>query len=309
MNISENGLRKIIIEILDKRGVEGSEIIADHFVEAELRGHSSHGLQRLIPLVNGLDLGTIKNKLDYKILKKNTNYLLIDAQQSIGIVLWEHLINTYKNTIIAVKNASHIGFLGYYTRTVAEAGEVAIMFGNAEPVVVMPKTNRKLLSTSPLSISIPCSPIIVLDMALSATARGKIIEAQRKGINIPDGVAVDKNGNITTNPNSALEGGILPLGGTKGFYLMLMFDMLTSFLSTSAISPNVKGVLNTQYPSNKGEVLIKFKPSVYNCYIVQEFSKLVGDLPGIHSDIIKKERLKNGIPINDKLYNDILMLK
>nr|WP_252896875.1 Ldh family oxidoreductase [Metallosphaera hakonensis] len=266
MIVSVDDLKSIISEILDLRRVYGKEIIIDHLIEAELRGHSSHGIQRLIPLIKGIELGTIKRILDYNVLKSKGNSLLIDGKSSIGMVLWSHLIQERFDepaSIIAVRNASHIGFLGYYTEKLSRRGLASIMFGNAEPAVVLPGTSKKVLSTSPLSISIPSDPPVVLDMALSATSRGKIIEAKRKGESLSPGVAVDDNGNPTIDPELALKGGILPMGGIKGFFLMLTLELLSSFLSGSAIGPEVRGVINTENPPNKGEVLVVINPSFF----------------------------------------------
>ncbi|WP_250637317.1 MULTISPECIES: Ldh family oxidoreductase [Sulfolobaceae] len=93
--ISHQELNGLVKEILDKRGVNGSEIISNHFVEAELRGHSSHGVQRVIPLVKGVELGTIRKELKYEIVKENNNSILIDGLHSIGITLWDRLVEEY----------------------------------------------------------------------------------------------------------------------------------------------------------------------------------------------------------------------
>lgn len=309
MRVSSEELKSIILEILDKRGIEDKEIIADHFLEAELRGHSSHGVQRLIPLVKGIELKTISPKLRYKVLKRSDTSMWIDGMNSIGIVLWDKLVEqnfTNAISIIAVKNASHIGFLGYYTSKLAKRGLVGIMFGNAEPAVVIPGSSKVVLSTTPVSISIP--PSITLDMALSATSRGKIIEASRKKEKIPLGLAVDENGNPTDDPERALKGGILPLGGMKGFFLMLTIESLVSFLTGSALGPNVRGVLNTENPSNKGEVLIVINPSFFSSY-----DKEINDLknylniqyPGEHGLKLREKRLKEGIPIDEELWKKL----
>ncbi|MQL55030.1 Ldh family oxidoreductase [Acidianus ambivalens] len=310
MKIPVNELKEIIVQILDKRGVEDSSVIAEHLIEAELRGHSSHGVQRLIPLVKGIELGTIEKKLNYKILKSTSSSLLIDARRSIGIVLWNKIVNEleFKEpiSIVVVRNASHIGFLGYYTRKLAEKGYSAIMFGNAEPAVVFPGKAEKLLSTTPLSISIPSNPPVVLDMALSLTARGKIIEAQRKGEKIPYGVAVNERGEITTDPTEALKGGLLPLGGVKGFYLMLTLELLTSFLTGSAVGPEVKGVLNTENPPNKGEVLIVINPKFTekDNHGIDLMRRILGSLPGDRGDKLLKSS-GNEINIDEKLFNTL----
>ncbi|BDC19544.1 Ldh family oxidoreductase [Acidianus sp. HS-5] len=310
MKILVNDLKEIIRKIMEERGVEYSNVIADHFTEAELRGHSSHGVQRVIPLVKGVELGTIEKRLNYKILKSTTSSLLIDAKRSIGIVLWNKIVNEleFKEpvSIIAVRNSSHIGFLGYYTRRLAQKGYSAIMFGNAEPAVVFPRKAEKLLSTTPLSISIPSNPPVVLDMALSSTARGKIIEAQRRGERIPYGVAVNERGEITTDPTEALKGGILPLGGEKGFYLMLSLELLTSFLTGSAVGPEVKGVLNTENPPNKGEVLIVINPKFTEeeNHGIELMRKILGSLPGDRGENLLRNNNEE-VEIDEKLLNTL----
>ncbi len=313
-SISHQELRELIKKILDGRGVNGSEIISNHFVEAELRGHSSHGVQRVIPLVKGIELGTIRKELKYDIVKENSNSILIDGLHSIGITLWDRLIEEYmeEKNFIAVRNSSHIGFLGYYTEKVARRGKVGIMIGNAEPAVVKPGNPEKILSTTPISISIPMkgnNPII-LDMSLASIARGKIIEALRKGEEIPHGVAVDKEGKITTNPKEALEGGILPMGGHKGFYLMLTLELLVSFLTGSAIGPSVKGVLNTESPPNKGEIMIIIDPLDSNYDAISYMKNILkSDLPGEHGMKLRERAMREGIEIDEKLYETLVDMK
>ncbi|ARM76191.1 lactate dehydrogenase [Acidianus manzaensis] len=309
MNIKVDDLKNLLLELLEKRDIEGKEIIVDHFIEAELRGHSSHGVQRIIPLIKGIELNTIRRRVSYRIVKESQFSILIDANHSIGIVLWNNLISQDlpSSYVIAVRNASHIGFLGYYTRRLANAGFISIMFGNAEPAVVMPGKNTKILSTTPLSIGIPSNPPVVLDMALSSTARGKIIEAQRKGVSIPYGVAVDSKGEITTDPNEALKGGILPMGGEKGFYLMITLELLTAYITGSAIGPQVKGVLNTENPSNKGEVMIIINSNLFekNNNAILYMRNLIGSLPGDRGEKLSK---RNEIEIDNSLYNMLLEL-
>lgn len=302
MKIGVNELKNLLLEILELRGIEKKEVIANHFIEAELRGHSSHGVQRIVPLIKGVELGNIRTKLYYEIVMKTPNQeVLIDGKYSIGIVLWDELTNQLPGRIIAVRNASHIGFLGYYTRKIARKGMVALMFGNAEPAVVMPGRREKILSTTPLSIALPYDPPIVLDMALASTARGKIIEALRRNEKIPYGIAVDENGEITTDPEKALKGGILPLGGLKGFFLMLTLELLTSFLTGSAVGPEVKGVLNTENPPNKGEVLIVLNTLANDTHGIEVFKKF-SDLPGWHSEKLLHREF---IEIDNNLYSEL----
>ncbi|AWR93647.1 Ldh family oxidoreductase [Acidianus brierleyi] len=306
-----NKLKELVTEVLNKRGIEESKVIADHFVEAELRGHSSHGVQRLIPLVKGVELGTIRKELCFEVIRETNDSILVDGMHSIGISLWNMLAEKeFGDTIsiIAVRNASHVGFLGYYTEKVAKKGKVGIMIGNAEPAVVKPGSSDKILSTTPISIAIPSKIPLILDMALASTSRGKIIEASRKGYKIPYGVAVDKNGEITDEPESALNGGIMPLGGEKGFYLMLALELLVSYLSGSAVGPQVKGVLNTENPPNKGEIMIIINPRYLESKEDSlEFMRNIikSELPGEHGLKMREIKMKRGIEIDDKLYSII----
>ncbi|WP_250637318.1 Ldh family oxidoreductase [Saccharolobus sp. A20] len=204
-----------------------------------------------------------------------------------------------------------MGFLGYYTEKVARKGKVGIMIGNAEPAVVKPMSSQKVLSTTPISISIPTrdNPII-LDMSLASIARGKIIEALRKGEEIPYGVAVDKEGKITTSPKEALEGGILPMGGQKGFYLMLTLELLVSFLTGSAIGPNVKGVLNTETPPNKGEIMIIIDPIDANYDAIDYMKNILrSDFPGEHGMKLREKAMREGIEIDEKLYETLVDMR
>ncbi|MBB5253407.1 Ldh family oxidoreductase [Sulfurisphaera ohwakuensis] len=307
MKIKVKEAENLVESILKKRGVENPSIIAKHFVEAELRGHSSHGLQRVIPLVKGIDLGTIRKTVKLTEIKREDNAVLYDANYSIGILVWHYLTESPKETLIAVRNSSHIGFLGYYTRRIAmRLGKPAIMIGNAEPAVVKPGTAKKVISTTPISIAIPCEKIVVLDMSLSPIARGKIIEAKRKGEKIPYGVAVNKDGKITTDPDEALQGGLLPIGGMKGFFLMITLELLVSFLTGSALATEVQGVLDTTKSPNKGEFMIILPKLQGDCHGLSVLKQFVEYLPGEHSDEMLK---RDEIDIDEKLYNIFVKLE
>ena len=308
MRIRIEEVKGVLDRAFKRRGVEDHGVLIEHFIEAELRGHSSHGLQRVIPLLKGLDLGTIKPTISFEVVKETTNSVLIDAKHSIGITLWNRLISReFKEPVyvIAVRNASHIGFLGYYTSKLAERGLVSIMFGNAEVGIVKPGTSKQVVSTAPISVGIP--PSYVLDMSLASTARGKILQALRRGEKIPRGVAVNERGEITEDPAEALKGGILPIGGFKGFLLALTLDLLTAYLTGSAISDEVTGVLHTEKPPNKGEVMIIINPLFFamNFHALEKM-RGVTEFPGEHGMELRKKRLEEGyIDIDEKLWEEL----
>ena len=255
-----------------------------------------------------MDLGTIKPRIGFEVIKESKNSLLIDAKHSIGITLWNRLISREFNEpiyLLAVRNASHIGFLKYYTSKLTERGLVSIMFGNAEVGIVKPGTAKQVVSTAPISVGIP--PNYVLDMSLASTSRGKILQALRKGEKIPKGVAVNEKGIITEDPAEALKGGILPIGGFKGFLLALTLDLLTAYLTGSAISDEVTGVLNTENPPNKGEVMVIINPSFFaiNSYALEKMRKII-EFPGEHGMKLREKKLEEGyIEVDEKLWEEL----
>jgi len=101
-----------MLDSLKRRGVQGADVIVNHFLEAELKGHSSHGVQRMIPLLKGLDVGTIRREISFSVERETNSSLYIDGNRSIGIVLWDLLIKRVTNSdvfLILIRNASHIG--------------------------------------------------------------------------------------------------------------------------------------------------------------------------------------------------------
>lgn len=312
--LSLEEVRSLILRPLEERGVEGAERVVDHLVEAELRGHSSHGLQRLIPLVRGLDRGTISPRLSAVTLKRSDSSLLVDAKSSIGIVLWSNLIEkedfSVPVKVICVRNSSHIGFLGYYTYNLAQRGLVSLMLGNGEPGIVRPGTGRPIVSTSPLSVGIP--PSYVLDLSMAVSSRGRILERMRRGERIPLGWAVDPQGEETEDPAEALKGGLLPIGGQKGFLMAMTFDLLVSFLTGSAVGTEVRGVLNIDLPPNKGEVLFVLNPGFFEARVeaLSRMREVYGrDFPGEHGLRIREERLQLGmIEVDETLLSQIRSL-
>jgi LDH2 family malate/lactate/ureidoglycolate dehydrogenase len=313
MKVNVEEVRKALDELFSSREIEDKDVLIDHFLEAELRGKSSHGLLRVIPLIKGVDIGTIRRKVEYEVVKRSPSSLLIDGRHSIGIAIWNRLISgNFMNAvnILCVRNSSHIGFLGYYTQKLAKRGYIAIMFGNGEPIVVNPENGKRVLSTSPLSVGIP--PDYVLDSSLASISRGKIMDYLNKGMKLPKGVAVDVEGRETENPEEALKGGILPIGGFKGFLIALTLDLLVSYLTGSALSVDVVGVLNTERESNKGEVMIVLNPEYFEGKgdAVKKIEGILKEKPGARSTRIREENLKKGyIEVEEKLWKKILDLK
>ena len=122
----------------------------------------------------------------------------------------------------------HFGVVGYHVERLAEAGLVALAFGNTPKAIAPWGGSRPLFGTNPVAFAAPLRgrPPIVIDLALSQVARGKILTAAQKGEPIPDGWAVDEQGQPTTDAAAALKGALQPIGGAKGAALALMVEVL-----------------------------------------------------------------------------------
>jgi (2R)-3-sulfolactate dehydrogenase (NADP+) len=131
--------------------------------------------------------------------------------------------------IASVGSSSHCGCLGLYTLPGLARDLVSLVFSTGPAVMPAPGTATPLLSTSPLAAGLPIAhrPAII-DLATSAVARGKIANHAQRGEPLPDGWAVDADGNPTTDPQAALAGMIAPLGGGKGFALAFLVEALTA---------------------------------------------------------------------------------
>ena len=186
---------------------------------------------------------------DISIIEDGKVLLKIDGNNCMGVVtasktmkLCIERAKEYGVCFAAVKGGCHFGAASFYTQMAAKESMVGICISNG-PAAVAPIGGKiPFLGTNPLSVSIPAwkYPPLVLDMATSIIARGKITLAKKKGESIPLGWGVDKDGRPTTNPDDVLKGGaVLPFGGAKGFGISLVIEILCSCLAGAKNSRNV----------------------------------------------------------------------
>lgn len=169
---------------------------------------------------------------------------------------------------VAVGNSGHCGALGVYAADAAAAGMVCLVFSSGPAVLPAWGGTRPLLSTSPLAAGFPLAggPIIV-DMALSTVARGKIAAYARQGLALPDGWALDSDGVPTNNAQTALTGLLAPLGGAKGFALAFMVEALTAGLVGPLLSADVPDFFSKKSehrPQSIAHLLIAMDPSKFD---------------------------------------------
>ena len=268
MKIAEKVLREAAKEILAGLGEEqeNAEIAAEILVRSDMRGISTHGvnLLRQISKRNAAGMLTIPTKVE--IIREDATTAVLDGNDGLGQVAGYRAmrlsVEKAKSSglgMVALRNTNNVGALGYYTSTAASSGDViAICMTNGNPSVAPFGSADPFFGTNPLSVGVPVAngQPIVLDMSSSVVARGKIRLAALSGESIPLGWACDETGAPTTDPNRALKGSLLPLGGPKGSGLAMIIDILAGILTGSAYGLKLKSFHELEGPTGVGASFI-----------------------------------------------------
>lgn len=251
MLVNAEYLKEVAIEILKGLGEEENRAreAAEILVRADMRGISTHGTYLLTLMAKRVEEKVLNIPTPITVVSDNQATAIIDGGNGLGQIAASEAMKTsiakareFGIGLTLVRNTNNVGFLGYYTNLTAREGMVGIMGGNAAPAMAPWGGTEPFFGTNPISIAIPAeghNPL-VLDMSSSVVARGKIRRASRNQEAIPEGWAIDENGEPTTDPDKALKGTLLPVGGPKGSALAMMVDILAGMLSGSSYGPAVK---------------------------------------------------------------------
>ncbi len=289
-------LKFILKKIFNKYGLNDNHanISSEALINAELVGAHSHGLSRLKMYCDRIDKKVINPKPKIKIKKISHSISHIDADNCIGFVAADVGINiAIKNArktgigFVGVKNSGHYGLSGYYAERAVKKGLIAMIFTNAPPAIAPHGSLKSVFGTNPICFGSPTGSKIpfILDTSMSMINRGKIRVAARNNKKIPNGVALDKFGNLTNNPLKALAGVQLPIASYRGSGLAWMVDILSGVLTGSNHAGKVKDPFDDfTGPQNVGHLFITFKTNLfiknYNNRI-KENLRIIKNLPKI----------------------------
>ena len=210
---------------------------------AEMEGLGSHGASRIPQYCGHLRNQRAHGGAVPKVVRDSKAAALVDAAQGLAFeacaLAAREAIRRAKEfgvSFVAVTNSNHFGVAAYHLEPVAKAGLVGLAFGNSPAAMPAWGGKRALFGTNPVAAVFPRrdAPPLVIDLSLSAAARGKIMVAAREGKPIPEGWAVDREGKPTTDAKAALEGSMLPAGGVKGAMLAMVVELLACALSGAA---------------------------------------------------------------------------
>ncbi|HID60807.1 MAG TPA: Ldh family oxidoreductase [Hadesarchaea archaeon] len=324
----------VIRELLKALGAGEDEAnaTAEVLTEGDLRGFASHGLLRLPYILRALKRGTIVPKADVKVVNETPATALIDGGHGLGhhiaTIAMRLAIKKAKKqgiTAVGVFNSNHFGIAGYYAELAMRDGLVGIVTTATDALVHPWGGVEPFLGTNALAVGFPTEPPVLLDMAMSVAARGKLVNAVKKGKKVPEGWAIDSDGRPTTDPAEGLKGALSPFGGPKGYALAFVLELLAGPLVRAGVGKEVHGTLEpVKKFCTKGDFMTAIDPSAF--VPLKEFKARVRDyveqikmskkapgveeivIPGEPEQKIREKRLRDGIPIADEVWAELEQL-
>ena len=229
-------------------GAAEAQAVAEDLVAADLEGLGSHGVMLLPMYARRLAAGSVAGHGQGHVVSDRGVAMVLDGGNALGQPVARHAADLAAARareqgagIVAVRNIFHFGAARLYARRMAAQGCIGIVSCNTRPLMPAPGGAEPLTGNNPLAIAAPAQGDIFpeVDMALSASAMGRIRLAEAAGEAIPEGWAADAQGRPTTDPAAAIAGMLLPAAGAKGFGLAFMLDLLCGGLSDGAIGAEV----------------------------------------------------------------------
>lgn len=269
---SPEELITLATEALEAAGVTRANAapVARALVAADLDGLASHGLARLPFYADQAAAGKVDGHAEPRIVQ-NGAVVNVDARDGFayraiadGLDTGLPLVRETGVAAVAVGNSHHFGVAGHHVERAARDGVCALALGNTPAAIAPWGGYQPLFGTNPLAFAAPranADPLI-LDLSLSKVARGKVMMAHKQGEPIPEGWALDAQGNPTTDAAEALAGSMVPLGEAKGSALALMVELLTAGLTGSSLGFEASSFFDAEgAPPRVAQLFILFDPA------------------------------------------------
>ncbi len=297
---------------------------AELMARSDLSGADGHGVFRLPQYIRRIRKGGLNTRPDIKVIRRTRATALIDGDNGLGSLVVARAVEeaialAHDNGIgwAGTRNGNHAGAAAVYAAMPLEHDMIGLYFavGNANHLPPWGGTDM-LLSTNPLAIAVPAleEPPLVLDMATTVAAYGKVKVAAQQGKAMPEGWMIDRQGRPLTDPNRADEGFLLPIGGYKGAAMSLMFGLLAGTLNGAANGADVVDFnKDDTTPTNTGQAICVLdikgfaEPAAFKRQVDAVIRQLHGSallpgfdrirLPGEDRARRLAERRAHGIPI------------
>lgn len=338
-------LQNFSLRVFKKIGCsdEHAQLATEVLLSADARGIDSHGMARLSGYVRLWEAKRINAAPQIKISYETPSTAVVDGDSGLGLVVAPFAMKVAIEKAkqagtgwVSVKNSNHFGIAGYHAMMALEHNMIGMAMTNASPLVAPTFSIERMLGTNPIAVAVPADqePPFVGDMATTTAANGKLEILQRKNLEAPVGWIQDKSGNASTNPNELKDGGaLLPLGSDvehgshKGYVLGSIVDIFSAVLSGANYGPWVPPFVSflappadpvgegighflgamrvdafrpaNEFKSNMDTWIRRFR----SAKTVEGRDSVL--IPGDPERIMEAKRKINGIPVNQKVVEDL----
>jgi LDH2 family malate/lactate/ureidoglycolate dehydrogenase len=323
-----------------------ASLASDVLISADLRGVDSHGLARLSGYIRLYEKDRLNPIPDIRIIHETPSTAVIDGDRGLGLVVapkaMEIAIEKAEKVgsgWVAIRNSNHFGIAGYHAMMALAHDMIGLSMTNASPLVAPTFSKERLLGTNPIAVAIPADkqPPYVADFATTTAANGKLEILQRKNEDAPEGWIQTAEGHYSTNPNELKDGGaLLPLGSDrdhgshKGYCLGSIVDILSAVLSGANFGPWAPPFVSflpmpedpvgdglghfvgtwrvdafrpkEEFKRNMDIWIERFR----NAETTEGQERVL--VPGDPEREFENDRKENGIPVLDKVYQDLTEL-
>ena len=337
---------ELITDIFKAKSCNDNEAktIAERLAGSNLVGHDSHGIARVPRYVEWMEKGWVFPNLKPEIVIDAGAMGCLDAKQGFGQVAGEYAVDDgilrakkHGVSVVGLRNSGHLGRIGDWAERAADADLISFHFVNVRgSLLVAPfGGSDRRGSTSPLAIGIPSKDKdhIILDMATSTVAEGKVMVAQKGGKQLPHGALIDSTGKLTTNPEAMYgkirddevpnpdkgTGAITAFGLHKGSGINFMMEMLGGALTGNGVCGALNEKERRKFSNGMLSIYIAVEKMVDFDYFIQEvksYAEFVRAskpsqnndkvlIPGDKEISTKEERLKFGLPVPPLVWENI----
>ena len=306
-----------------RTSIDNAQSVARALVAAEADGLKGHGLARVPSYAAQAKVGKVNGLARPKLAQGRPGVLTIDAAHGFAYPALDVAVAALPDAAratgiaaVSIRQSHHCGAAGHCVERLADAGLVALIFANT-PAAIAPWGGAKaVFGTNPIAFAcpLPGRPSLVIDLSLSKVARGNIFAAKQKGERIPEGWALDRDGQPTTDPEAALQGTMLPFGDAKGTALALMVELLAAGLTGANYAAEASSFLDAKGdPPGTGQLILALDPAAFSENAPARFAALAASiqsqdgarLPGARRHAARATAAADGLQVSDALLEEI----
>jgi LDH2 family malate/lactate/ureidoglycolate dehydrogenase len=331
MRLQPDRTRDFVRAVFEALGATTADahVVADYIVFTSLRGVDSHGLRYVLAWSDEIRRGKMKSRYVSRVVRDTGAVALFNGDNGLGVPIGARAMecavqkaSRYGVGLAGTSHTNQLGALAYYAMMALDHRMIGMVVTNAQGKFMAPWGGRTpLIGNNPLAVAIPAGSEepVVLDMAMSVAARGKIKLAAEEGRPIPEGWATTREGLPTTDAALAAVGLLLPIGGPKGSGLSIMIGCLCACLTEAAFDDEIEGSGTRR--RNSGQLFLAIKPDAFvdpgrfrarmdeRIRRIRSSEPVAGSdrvyLPGEKEALTRQERLANGIPASQQLVDQL----